>query len=603
MSELEIQRRQEYKRNRKRWTWIQLTAIILLAVIALGSFLIYQRMNRTYYIEYTERGNIDYKVQYDGGDGYFEVGEWLEKDQTYVSQKTNDISADFLYDLCIDSTDIDFTYEYSVSAKLLIANKDSGSPYYTMEEVLVPTQTATATSADTVSIRHSLLIDYDKYNDLANNFLKLYNVQNVSSSTLIVTMNVDVVGTNKQFDKENRNFYSTALNIPLAVDSYNIFRTSGAPEGESKILEYKSVADRDAFLIASIVSVALAGLLAIVLLVFLHLTRNEDITYAAKIRRLLNFYGSYIQKMNGEFDYADYQVVIIKTFNEMLGIRDTIQSPILMSENRDETMTRFFIPTNTKLLYVFEIKVDNYDAIYGRPEEEEDDLMEEEEIVPTAIVEEPVVEEPVEEPVIEEPVVEEPVEEPVIEEPVVEEPVEEPVLEEPVVEEIVEEPVIEEPVVEEPVEEPVAVPVVLMEEVNEEELAEAMAQPDVELEEISFIPDDDDQFEVAPEEPGIEVVGVVWPERKNRNKVYRYDPNGEQLDEGDIVLVPTRDVAKGRDVIRKVAVAHANHRVDPEHIRHPLKKIIAVVKRRVSDSLTPDANEAARSTSKTKRRK
>ena len=159
------------------------------------------------------------------------------------------------------------------------------------------------------------------------------------------------------------------------------------------------------------------------------------------------------------------------------------------------------------------------------------------------------------------------------------------------------------PVVEEPVEEPVAVPVVLMEEVNEEDLAEAMAQPDVELEEISFIPDDDDQFEVAPEEPGIEVVGVVWPERKNRNKVYRYDPNGEQLDEGDIVLVPTRDVAKGRDVIRKVAVAHANHRVDPEHIRHPLKKIIAVVKRRVSDSLTPDANEAARSTSKTKRRK
>ena len=36
-----------------------------------------------------------------------------------------------------------------------------------------------------------------------------------------------------------------------------------------------------------------------------------------------------------------------------------------MTENSDETKTSFLIPTNTKLLYVFEIKVDNYDEIYG----------------------------------------------------------------------------------------------------------------------------------------------------------------------------------------------------------------------------------------------
>jgi hypothetical protein len=29
-------------------------------------------------------------------------------------------------------------------------------------------------------------------------------------------------------------------------------------------------------------------------------------------------------------------------------------------------MTRFFIPTNTKMLYVYEIKVENYDEIYNR---------------------------------------------------------------------------------------------------------------------------------------------------------------------------------------------------------------------------------------------
>ena len=143
----------------------------------------------------------------------------------------------------------------------------------------------------------------------------------------------------------------------------------------------------------------------------------------------------------------------------------------------------------------------------------------------------------------------------------------------------------------ESIEEILEVPVVL-EEVDEKDLAEAMAQPDIDLSAIEFVEDDDDDFAVLPEEPGVEVVGVVWPEKETRNKVYRYDPNGEVLEEGDIVLVPTRDAAKDRDVIRKAAVAHGNHRVDPEHIRHPLKKIIAVIRRKVSHSLTPNANES-----------
>ena len=57
---------------------------------------------------------------------------------------------------------------------------------------------------------------------------------------------------------------------------------------------------------------------------------------------------------------------MLDTFVDMLTIRDTIQSPILMYENEDQTMTRFFIPTNTKMLYVYEIKVENYEEIYNK---------------------------------------------------------------------------------------------------------------------------------------------------------------------------------------------------------------------------------------------
>jgi hypothetical protein len=45
---------------------------------------------------------------------------------------------------------------------------------------------------------------------------------------------------------------------------------------------------------------------------------------------------------------------------------------------------------------------------------------------------------------------------------------------------------------------------------------------------------------------------------------------------------------KGKDVVRKAAVAHSNHKVDPETIKHPLKKIIGVVRKTIEKALTPD---------------
>lgn len=529
MSELEIKRRQEYKKNRKKWMMIQIVAIALVAVIALGSFLIYDRMNRTYYIEYTESSDIDYKVQYKENE-FFEE-EWLGKDQEYISTLINAISADFNYKLNMDAAGVGFEFKYKIDATLLVADKDSGNPYYKVTENLVPMTNGFARSSNNIEINKSVTIDYNKYNDIASEFVKLYSLKN-SSSTLIVTLEVEVLSTSDKFEQNNENRYSTSLNIPLVEETLGIHLTSSVPENESKVLAYSGAENQQVFYIAGISSSILAIVLALILVAFLQLTKNDDVTYESRVRRLVNAYGSYIQRMEGEFDDLGYQTVLIKTFNEMLGIRDTIQSPILMTENRDETMTRFLIPTNTKILYVFEIKVDNYDDIYSRYEENE------------------AVEEIIDD----------------------------------IVEEIVEEAV--EEVAEEAVEETVEEAIIIAENVDPEAVAEAMATPDVVLSEIEYVKDDDDQYEVAPDEPGVEVVGVVWPERAHKNKVYRYDPNGEELQEGDIVLVPTKDVARNREVIRKAAVAHGNHRVDPEHIKHPLKKIIGVIKRKAEAALT-----------------
>ena len=68
MSEKEIIRRQEYKKNRKKWLLVQAVALALAVAIALCSFVVYDQMNKTYYIEYTEGSSIDYQVRYQEND-------------------------------------------------------------------------------------------------------------------------------------------------------------------------------------------------------------------------------------------------------------------------------------------------------------------------------------------------------------------------------------------------------------------------------------------------------------------------------------------------------------------------------------------------------
>lgn len=363
MSELEIIKRRQYKLNRKKWTIIQVIALALVAVIALGSFLIYDRMNQTYYIEYTEKSHIDYKVQY--AENPFFKEEWIGSGQAYIASLIKGVEANLTYGLDMDAINVGFNYHYNVEAKLLIADKDSGNAYYTFTEDLIPLTQMSNRRSRGVSIAEKVSIDYGKYNDIAREFLRTYELKN-ATCTLIVTLNVEVLSTSDQFEQQNENTYATSLFIPLAADTFSVEITSSAPESESKVLAYKNASSRQVFYVAGIVTAILAVLQAVGLAVYLHLTKNEDVTYSARVRKILSAYGSFIQRMEGEFDDTGYQIIEIKTFTEMLGIRDTLQAPVLATENRDETMTRFLIPTNTKLLYVYEIKVDNFDEIYGR---------------------------------------------------------------------------------------------------------------------------------------------------------------------------------------------------------------------------------------------
>ena len=63
------------------------------------------------------------------------------------------------------------------------------------------------------------------------------------------------------------------------------------------------------------------------------------------------------------------------------------------------------------------------------------------------------------------------------------------------------------------------------------------------------------------------------------------------FEKGDIVLVPTMDHAKKREVVRKAAVVHPNHKIDPATHPYVLKKIVGVIRKQVQQVLSSTANK------------
>ena len=526
MSEKEKKRRALYRKNREKWIFTQAVIAVVIAVAILISAIVAYQLNSTYYINYREGGSIDYNVFLKENEFYDE--SYIGKNQSYVASLIDKIIADFSYEVDMDAEDVNYSYSYDIKSKLEIIDNSSGVAIYKPEYDLVSASDKTQNSSSKLKINEIVVINYDEYNDLANKFLEAYSLKSTTSS-IVVTLNVDVLSDCNAFSGSSVDSYTSELRIPLTTQTVNIKMTSAVPDDEAKMIACTRGAGFEAFKTTAIVLGVIEFLMILFMVAFIYLTRTEDITYTSRVKKILSQYKSYIQKINNMFDPSGYQKILVDTFDEMLEIRDTIQAPILMHENEDKTCTKFLIPTDSKLLYVYEIKIEGYS------EPESASATNAATIVSPNITN---VVRPVVKVVVNTPASTEKDPEPKIET----------VLEKPEVE----------------ADETVEV-IATTEEIEE---------PDPEVEElISAIPEAEET-----EQFGVDAIDVFWKERPD--KTYRYDPDGNEVENGDVVLVPTRDINNDKEIVREAEVAKGNYKVNPEMLDQPLKKIIGVVRRK-----------------------
>ena len=547
-----MNKRKRYKKHREKWIFVQVVAITVITLAMLISGIVSYNLNKTYYIGYTESGNIDYNVFLKDNDFYEE--SYIGKDQSYVASIIDKIIADYSYSIDMDVDDVNYRYSYTVKSRLEIIDNTSERPLFNPEYELVSVQNKLQNTSNRLLINEIIVINYDEYNNIANSFIETYGLSNVTSN-IVVTLEVDVLSDCNAFSGSSADSYSSELRIPLTTKTVNIKMASMVPDAESKMMACTRGAGSEVFKTTAIVLAVVDALVILVLLAFIYLTRTDDITYSARVKKILSQHKSYIQKINNLFDTSNYQIVLVDRFDEMLEIRDTIQAPILMYENPEKTCAQFIIPTDSKLLYKYVIKIDGY---------EEPESPKAPDPAPTTIVKPNITN------------VVRPVVKVVVAPPAAPEKKES----EATVETVMEEPEIE---IETEAEEIPCVTATVEEDTESLENEDYQEVEDI----LALIPETDEETHT------VDAIDVMWKEREDRT--YRYDPDGNEVEEGDVVLVPTRDAESDKEVVREAEVAKGNYKVDPATLDYPLKKIIGVVKRKAEKAfiamITPDDEE------------
>lgn len=574
MSELEKLQREKYQLKRKKLILIQQIALIVLTILMVFSSIVYFKLNKNTYVYYQQEGNAIHKAYLSDNKFYDET--YLNGSHAYIASLIEKMTADFSYKLTFDTNAVKYKYNYHIDAQLEVLDRSSKAPLYNPTYEIIPLTSASGVG-NSFSIHKLVEIDFQKYSEHAYAYLNEFELKDTSTS-LIVRMYVNVLGESETFVADHTDEYVVELRIPLCIPTFKPTVTTTIPAGEQKILANNN-SIKTVFLVFAII-LLVCDVLAIGFFIFYVIsTRDKHIDYSRKVLRIVKNYKSYIQKINNAFDMDGYQILYPDAFTEMLEIRDTLQKPILMYENQDRTYTQFFIVADFHIIYLYEIKVedfsdDNNDNGGNFQQENTQNIKQNKKEVLDLKEEDDSIEE-----------------------------------------------------VSSLDEEQKSNTDTSNVDAKEEETSESDEDDFDDLDDF----DDEEEFEDFDDEDEMSDTAssnakedtsknqtVEQNAISNDNKVdvvdvrfaktpkeYKFDPNGEQLNKGDIVLVRTtntylkrkkknaNDMYLKRDEKKKAKVTTGNYRVDPSTLQYPLKKIIRVLKRadQPSNPTSSDQNE------------
>ena len=335
-------------RKKQVTLFIFFLALLLLGVLSLNIGL---NNEKKVSLKYSEDNNIDYKVYLKDND-FFDT-KYIEKGKTYITSLIDYIHIDFKYKISFDNlVKVDYRYKVVARVEANKADNESGN-YWNKEYDITSLKKQELSNVSDYSINESIDVDYNKYNEILNSFKEKVGIGNLDG---ILKIYLKVESDARSDDIATPIESNLILKLPLSQLAIEAAIDSSADNNIKTITETRK---NDA-LIFRILNISAIVFIALSVIVLLLIFRNRRIyasnnKYELAVRKILNTYDSIIVNVEEEPDVKGYNLIRVKSFEELLDAHSEIRLPINCFQGRKYTVF-VLLNDNTAWKYILENK-------------------------------------------------------------------------------------------------------------------------------------------------------------------------------------------------------------------------------------------------------
>lgn len=318
-----------------------------------------------YKLHYDENSSLNYVVNLKPNDfGMKSISNSNSKDneRVIISSLIDNIDADFRYTFK-SKDNLALEYSYYIKATVKVGDSD-GKSFYEDTDVILDKKKFNDLSNNMFSVDEKVTVDYEKYNAKARQFINTYGIS--ADSKLVVGLYVDVVGKHADFDTKLSDNAVVELSIPLTTKTSEIKLNYELSNSNDKVMQYQSTIINNPVLFGFAITLSVLDLIAMaVIIIWIIMNRDHNTLYRKKLEKILKDYERYIsetvitERVEDMMKTRSLRIEVVKDFEGLIDIRDSLGKPILFHEERPGQEAVFYILSD-RIGYIYVMKATDF---------------------------------------------------------------------------------------------------------------------------------------------------------------------------------------------------------------------------------------------------
>ena len=341
-------------KDKKQFALIIVMLFLSIFFLAGGVFNIFKGFHNFKWINfsYQEDNSVHYKVYLKEND-FFDTN-YLDENKTYITSLIDHLNIDFQYQVNFKEEEkaakIAGNYEYVIKAIISADKKDNQVGNYWTKEFIVKELTKQDVSdSDYFLIRENIDIDYNKYNELLNEFKRATLVSTDAKLSIVM----EVKGDAKSGDTDVKLNRNLSFSIPLSELTVEGKADTEASNGNNTIS--KQIRDNDPKFtfcrVVGIISTLTSFVIAFSIYKYYKRLILKDM-YAHKLKKLLATYDGIIVNVKNMPDLNNLTVIMVTSFEELIDAHSEVRMPINFYESKKKRES-YFVLINGSQAYVY----------------------------------------------------------------------------------------------------------------------------------------------------------------------------------------------------------------------------------------------------------